>query len=190
MVSRVSAGLYVGSWWLGLASGVGLTLVAVNRPALAELFWICWAPFLVSAASFLLLLYKAWDAIRDGVTRITPGKAIGYLFIPVFNVFWLFVAVGGWPGAFNAFAARQRLESFKASRALFVCHCAFLLLPVVILTPVTGTMLMAQLAAGINAVADQGCPSPLPAGNRPPGAGERHPATDRENLPDGRASQG
>ena len=37
-----------------------------------------------------ILLYCFWQIIQDGHARITPGRAIGFLFIPIFNIYWFF----------------------------------------------------------------------------------------------------
>ena len=42
-----------------------------------------------------LLLYQCWKQIPSDIARTTPGKAIGYLFIPLFNLYWMFVAYDG-----------------------------------------------------------------------------------------------
>ena len=39
-----------------------------------------------------VLLYRFWFIIQPGEPRTTPGKAIGYLFIPFYNIYWLYVA--------------------------------------------------------------------------------------------------
>lgn len=42
-----------------------------------------------------ILLYRFWQIIQDDKPRTTPGKAVGYCFIPVFNCYWIYVAVYG-----------------------------------------------------------------------------------------------
>lgn len=46
----------------------------------ANIYWLFWA-------------YKTYKEVRahtPGATDITPGKAVGFLFIPFFNIFWFF----------------------------------------------------------------------------------------------------
>ena len=45
--------------------------------------------------SYVILL-RAWKVIQAGGARTTPGKAVGLLFIPIFNFYWIFVAYYGW----------------------------------------------------------------------------------------------
>jgi len=42
----------------------------------------------------LILLYRAWDNIQDAhfQTSATPGQAVGNLFIPFYNLYWIFIA--------------------------------------------------------------------------------------------------
>jgi hypothetical protein len=49
-------------------------------------------------ASYVLagtLLYNFWTIIQDGFASTTPGKAVGFLFIPIFNLYWYFRAFYG-----------------------------------------------------------------------------------------------
>jgi hypothetical protein len=50
--------------------------------AAADLF------LLISVAVEMLLFYKMWDAIPTAQASISPGKAVGFLFIPGFNIYW------------------------------------------------------------------------------------------------------
>lgn len=43
-----------------------------------------------------IILFRAWKVIQAGGARTTPGKAVGLLFIPIFNFYWIFVAYYGW----------------------------------------------------------------------------------------------
>lgn len=49
--------------------------------------------FAIPASVFAsLILHRAWSAVQDGVTTVTPGKAVGFCYIPFFNLYWNFVA--------------------------------------------------------------------------------------------------
>jgi hypothetical protein len=70
--------------------------------------------------ALLVFLYRAWDAIQDGWTAVSPGSAVGLLFVPCFNFYWVFVGVAGLAGEVNAFVHRHRLAGRRASNTLGV----------------------------------------------------------------------
>jgi hypothetical protein len=92
--------------------------------AIGPLYWTC---LLVGLLPGVLLLYKAWQSIQDGHARMTPGKAVGYSLIPVFNLYWMFQTTWGFAKDYNAYAARYALPVRRLSELLF------LLLPIVLL---------------------------------------------------------
>ena len=71
---------------------------------------------------FVILIYKMWKAIPAAYARTTPGKAVGFLFIPVFNLYWWFQALWGWSRDWNAYAARSqgRLPPISEQLALYI----------------------------------------------------------------------
>lgn len=57
---------------------------------------------LATLASYVLMIvcgckfmYRCWMLVSDGKARTTPGQAVGFLFIPLFNFYWQFVAHWG-----------------------------------------------------------------------------------------------
>jgi hypothetical protein len=69
---------------------------------------------------FLILLFKAWSLIQDVETRTTPGKAIGFLFIPLFSLYWAFVALPGFVSEFNAYVDRHHPQVRHNESGLFM----------------------------------------------------------------------
>ncbi|MBL7040059.1 MAG: hypothetical protein ISR77_15585 [Pirellulaceae bacterium] len=67
---------------------------------------------------FLILIYKMWKAIPSSVARTTPGKAVGFLFIPVFNLYWWFIVLRGWAQDWNTYAAKSGAKVPRVSEAL------------------------------------------------------------------------
>jgi hypothetical protein len=77
---------------------------------------------MTSAALQYILLYKFWKIIQDGFAKTTPGKAVGYSFIPFFNFYWLFIAMGSLAGELNHYILRHfKYDSIGLRRA----HPAF-----------------------------------------------------------------
>jgi hypothetical protein len=91
------------------------TLAAVATVAAAILGI---AGLAVGATCYFVLLYRAWAVIQDGRISPTPGRAVGLLFVPFFNVYWVFIGVFGLTRALNRFVRRYDLEAPSASQPL------------------------------------------------------------------------
>jgi hypothetical protein len=55
----------------------------------------------------VVLVYKMWVALPAKNARTTPEKAVGYLFIPVYNFYWWFIALWGWSQDWNGYASKS-----------------------------------------------------------------------------------
>ncbi|MEI6676792.1 MAG: DUF4339 domain-containing protein [Verrucomicrobiota bacterium] len=52
-------------------------------------------PLIILGVVFICMLhYKCWMALPEGFRFTTPGRAVGFLFIPFYNFYWAFVS---WP---------------------------------------------------------------------------------------------
>ncbi|YCM45189.1 DUF4339 domain-containing protein [Verrucomicrobiaceae bacterium 227] len=52
-----------------------------------------------------IILYRAWYCLQPGGARTTPGAAVGFLFVPIYSLYWIFVAFGGWAKDWNRIRA-------------------------------------------------------------------------------------
>ncbi len=135
-MQRLSKAFYLGSIAGGLGLGVLVLLITVVLmvglggnisedeaaiaivPAMLFMFY--------GGVVMLVLWYKAWAAIQDGHARATPGKAIGFLFIPLFNLYWAFQAIWGWAKDYNAYTARHGVTNApKMPEGLFLLYVIF-----------------------------------------------------------------
>ncbi|PKO00623.1 MAG: hypothetical protein CVU42_03515 [Chloroflexi bacterium HGW-Chloroflexi-4] len=99
-------------------------------------FWICLAGSLVtfglsaiaSMVLFYIILYRHWQLIQDGYARTTPGKAVGFLFIPFFNLYWIFEAFPGLIRDTNAYIQRHALPIKMQDAGLATAFCILTLL--------------------------------------------------------------
>lgn len=64
-------------------------------------------PLFTYMVLYLIQIYRMWDVINDGHSRATPGEALGYLFVPFYNLYWIFDIWGGFPTDYNAFVERH-----------------------------------------------------------------------------------
>ena len=69
----------------------------------------------------LRILHKLWSLIPNHKARTTPGKAVGFLFIPFFNLYWTFVAIYGLAKALNTETGRRSVSEV----ASFIYCCSF-----------------------------------------------------------------
>lgn len=129
--------------WLGLlvsAPVVALlaSVLEVSLLSFAALPLLLWAQVLG-----LIYLHRAWSLIQPGNVQVSPGKAIGFLFIPFFNIYWLFIAIGGLPKEWNrVMASHPNLsQAPRLSSGIAIAAC---------LVPVIGIPLMASICKGIN----------------------------------------
>lgn len=75
---------------------------------------------LYSIIVYYVLLYKAWSSIQDGQARTTPAQAVGFMFIPFFNLYWMFQAVWGFAVDYNKYVQRHRLSLSQLPDGLFL----------------------------------------------------------------------
>jgi len=99
---------YTGAW--ALATGILLVLLG-------------FAAILFGSSIWYLLLYRAWAAIQDGHTSTTPEKAVGFLFIPFYNFYWIFKAWYGFAQDYNRYIERNALNTAKLPEGLFLAFC-------------------------------------------------------------------
>ena len=86
---------------------------------------------LVGGITIYVLIYRMWQAIQDGHARTSPGRGVGYMFIPFYNFYWAFQAIWGWAKDFNAYIERHKVETEKVPEELFVMFPAVLLVTLV-----------------------------------------------------------
>jgi hypothetical protein len=88
------------SWIAGFAY-LALVLEAGSRISSREMevilpVGILWFLLLVPAVIiYLVWLYRSWESVPPAYRSTSPGKAVGFLFIPFFNIYWVFRAVPG-----------------------------------------------------------------------------------------------
>lgn len=91
--------------------------------ALAGFTAFIWFGALIASGIIgLTILYKGWENIQDGKqVRTEPGTAIGYLFIPIYQYYWLFQAFKGFAEDGNAYVREKNYskdEVFNEGMAL------------------------------------------------------------------------
>ena len=163
---KVSKGFFVGSFALGL--GIADVLIifsyALIRSGSSDsgvyLRVFSCIPMIYGGIVMLVLWYKSWAVIQDGHARTTPGKAIGFCFIPFFNFYWIFQGIWGLSKDFNAYFQRYDLSLKKLPEKLFLSFCILCLamwIPVLgfmffIVNYFIGLLIVSGLCDAINTV--------------------------------------
>jgi hypothetical protein len=118
-------------------------------------------PLIYGTVVMAVFIHNMWSAIQDGSPRATPGRAVGFLFIPLFNYYWVFQALWGWTRDFNAYTTTKGLRAPRMPEGLAQAIC---ILAVVSVIPIVGiacslvnavlmSMFISQACDGVNAIA-------------------------------------
>jgi hypothetical protein len=168
---KLSKGFFVGSWGCGLALSVLGTYLflkpAHGRPDLS-VGLVALIPMLYAAGAMLILIHQMWAAIQDGKARTTPGKAVGLLFVPFFNLYWAFEAYWGFAKDYNAYVQRRSVNARRLPEGLFLAYPILALVSVIpIVFPVTfvvGLIVVWKICDAVNALeAPEAGAVPLPS---------------------------
>jgi hypothetical protein len=149
IVRLIAAGL--AAWGLMQALNKADRSNLIIAFAAADVFLVC------SVLIELLLFYKMWAAIADKQTSIAPAKAVGFLFIPVFNIYWALNMIMAFAENFNSFIERRSLKTGELSLNLFMLYAFLYMLTMVFVTlPMLGVFavlgLIARAFAAVGAV--------------------------------------
>ncbi len=81
----------------------------------------------ISAIAWLVLLYRYWKFLPAGEACTTPAKAVGYLFIPVFNLYWIFVVCWKLSKSYDKLLGRKTSSCTVVAciYAVFFCVSSF-----------------------------------------------------------------
>lgn len=131
-MQRVSKRVFVSL--IGVAMGVEAVLYPLALPAaiarrqadIGIYIGLALVASLFATVVWLVLLYRLWSAIQDGQARTTPGKAVGLLFIPYYNFYWLFRVVWGFSKDYNRYRDRYGLSTPRLPEGLFLAYSILL----------------------------------------------------------------
>ncbi len=122
------------------------------------LIFLSIAPFLITQIILtFVVIYKMWSSIQGGrATRTTAGKAVGFLFIPFFNLYWLFQVWGGFPTDYNRYLEEYSLPIPKLSNGLYIAYPILTLIPLlgILLAPIVFIIVIAKTCNAVNRLAD------------------------------------
>ena len=82
---------------------------------------------LLGSIFFYIWLYQSWKSIPSQEREVSPGKAVGMLFIPLFNLYWIFVALPGLSGNLSRSLGRRGIPT-GAGKGLAITACILMML--------------------------------------------------------------
>ena len=108
-------------WWIGYPF---CAVAGIPNAATMLIGAIVGVPFLTAAVVFAcILLYRHWLLLQGFGARTTPGKAVGFSFIPFFCFYWWFIAYAGLAADSNRYMDQQGIQGAKLSYGLAVAMC-------------------------------------------------------------------
>jgi hypothetical protein len=129
------------TWWIGMPlSAVGELLPPPGNLVVG----ILCLPLLILAIVFwCILLYRHWSLLQGHGARTTPGKAVGFGFIPLYCFYWWFVAYAGLATDNNRYLDQVGITTARMSRGLAIASSVLGILGCTVgLIPVVGAAVM------------------------------------------------
>lgn len=124
---RLSKGFYISSFWLSVALGIASLFTGLIYISETESFengfgfiGVAFIMAIYGVVNLSSLYCKMWRIIQDGHAHTSPGKAVGFLFIPFFNIYWLVPAFCGFSRDYNSFIRRHAVPRKMMPEWLFV----------------------------------------------------------------------
>lgn len=69
------------------------------------------------------LLYRLWNLLPEPYRRTSPDKAVGFTFIPYFNLYWVFIAYVGLTDDLNRYCQKHAIEIKPVGHGLAIVYC-------------------------------------------------------------------
>lgn len=112
---------------------------------------------IIGGIYFYIILFRAWHILQpSGMAAMTPGKAVGFYFIPFFAYFWGFFALKGladnWNNVMSSFTDTQAVPRFNSGILLAFCIC-ILVFPYI--CPILLAVAAIDICKGINFMASR-----------------------------------
>lgn len=89
----------------------------------------------ISVIILMIFTHHLWKKVQDGKASQSPGRAVGFLFIPFVNVFWVFRTWAGYAKELNEFRQRHGLSGQASARITWSFTIVWLLSNLFALTP-------------------------------------------------------
>jgi hypothetical protein len=158
----MAKGTFLMAFYLSAAAGiVGLgastVLLTSHRTQGVGLFALLVGVlgFVATAVTMAVFVYRIWSSLPAGYARTTPGAAVGRLFVPFYNLYWMFQALPGFATDYSRAAVAHGIDH-RLGRGPFVAYAVLTLaaaIPVVGVVAALANLVVAGyvISAGCNA---------------------------------------
>ena len=85
--------------------------------------FLSFIPLIYSTVMWCVLTHKLWTVIQGTASRTTPGQAVGFMFIPFFNFYWIYQAIWGWSVDCNQHIKEKRIICPPVSEGVPLAWC-------------------------------------------------------------------
>jgi len=162
----ISRQFYLGSITGGLGATILLSIISISLSATGEaesglaFAILAFIPLIYATVIIAMLVHKMWQRLQDGQVRTTPGQAVGFLFIPLFNFYWIFQAYWGFAQDYNKYISARGLNISPMSEKLALTVCVLAICSIIpfvgiligIVNLVFLTLFFAQVCDRLNAL--------------------------------------
>ena len=133
----LNKGFYLGSILAGVGASIVLGAIALmlvmdyEEEAAVPLIILAFMASVYSVVILAMLIHRMWTMIQPGHPRTTPGQAVGFLFIPFFNFYWIFQAYYGWAQDYNRYVISNSLPAPRVNEGFaltvsILCVCSII----------------------------------------------------------------
>lgn len=117
VVPQTSYSTWLGAYIVGLSSFFGIFSIMCTLAATDFLRFVVGIGFLIavvcsiwSAVSFCKTIFRMWS-VFGGSGKPTPGMAVGLLFVPLYNAYWLYFVYVRWAVEYESWRLTRPRES-------------------------------------------------------------------------------
>lgn len=123
---------------LGLTTSLGVSsdiAAYVGKSEVSDVFaGIGLVPAILAVIFGSILHYRCWHALPVEYRSTSPGKAVGYLFIPFYNLYWAFISLVKLADGYEVWQRESKVTMRYTMRGLGITQAvlfclSFLLLP-------------------------------------------------------------
>lgn len=79
---------------------------------------LAWTSLTSAVIFWILILHRMWAAIQTLGAGATAGEAVAFLFVPFYNIYWLFQAYWGWTQDYNKAIVQNGIRASRIPESL------------------------------------------------------------------------